>query len=105
MVKLRSSRGLTMKRQAKEEEEEEKMVPLEREVEIQLPEVPPFSSVSTPLTVLAELGPQRDAATIEHMVRYHRGLKSIQVDYVGHNNVLESVCGRIRLLWQEICYD
>ncbi|KAG0721557.1 hypothetical protein GWK47_006296 [Chionoecetes opilio] len=68
VVKLRSSRGLTMRRQAKEEEEEEKDSPLERDVEIQLPEVEPFSSVSAPLIVLAELGPQRDAATIEHMV-------------------------------------
>lgn len=67
VVKLRSSRGLTMRRQAKEEEEE-KEGSLEREVEIQLSEVAPFSSVSSPLTVLAELGPQRDAATIEHMV-------------------------------------
>lgn len=57
-----------MRRQAKEEEQEKEGL-LEREVEIQLPEVVPFSSVSSPLTVLAELGPQRDAATIEHMVR------------------------------------
>lgn len=71
-----------MKRQAKEEEEEEKEGPLEREVEIQLPEVPPFSSVSSPLTVLAELGPQRDAATIEHMVRYQTGPQSLEADYI-----------------------
>ena len=58
-----------MRRQAKEEEEEDKEGSLEREVEIELSEVAPFSSVSSPLTVLAELGPQRDAATIEHMVR------------------------------------
>ena len=69
MVKLRSSRGLTMKTKTKDKEEEEKDVSLERDVEIQLPEVAPFSSVSNTLTVLAELGPQRDAATIEHMVR------------------------------------
>ncbi|XP_045138817.1 trafficking protein particle complex subunit 10-like isoform X2 [Portunus trituberculatus] len=67
VVKLRSSRGLTMRRQVKEEDEE-KEGSLEREVEIQLSEVAPFSSVSSPLIVLAELGPQRDAATIEHMV-------------------------------------
>lgn len=50
------------------EEEIEKEGSLEREVEVQLPEVAPFSSVSIPLTVFAELGPQRDAATIEHTV-------------------------------------
>lgn len=66
-MKLRSSRGLVMRIQAIEEDSE-KENSLERDVEVQLPEVAPFSSVSIPLTVLAELGPQRDAATIEHTV-------------------------------------
>lgn len=67
IVKLRSSRGLVMRIQTTELENE-KDDSLEREVEVQVPEVAPFSSVSIPLTVLADLGPQRDAATIEHTV-------------------------------------
>ncbi|XP_042242319.1 trafficking protein particle complex subunit 10-like isoform X2 [Homarus americanus] len=63
-VKLRTSRGLSVKC----DEEDQNCKTLERELEASLPEVSPFSSVAIPLTVMAELGPQRDAATVEHTV-------------------------------------
>lgn len=50
--------------------EDQKGTNLERELEVSLPEVSPFSSVAVPLTVLAELGPQRDAATVQHTVSF-----------------------------------
>lgn len=82
-VKLRSSRGLVMRIQTPEGENE-KEGSLEREVEVQLPEVAPFSSVSIPLTVLAELGPQRDAATIEHTVSVSSSLVEQRQDVDVH---------------------
>lgn len=68
------------------EGENEKEGLLEREVEIQLPEVAPFSSVSIPLTVLAELGPQRDAATIEHTVSSLRRVVVVKGLIVGEDD-------------------
>lgn len=54
----------------KQDDEDHKEDQLMREVEILLPEVTPFSSVAVPLIVLAVLGPQRDAATVEHTVSF-----------------------------------
>ena len=62
-MKLRTSRGLTVRQDEDSDKKE-----LDREIEISLPEVDPFSSVAIPLTVLADLGPQKDASTVEHTV-------------------------------------
>ncbi|KAK4306125.1 hypothetical protein Pmani_022031 [Petrolisthes manimaculis] len=62
VVKLSTSRGLTL--QCDESVNRD----LTREVEVRLSQVDPFSSLAVPLTVLADLGPQRDAATVEHTV-------------------------------------
>lgn len=68
VVKLSTSRGLTLRC----DEGEGSSRDLTREVEVRLSQVAPFSSLAVPLTVLADLGPQRDAATVEHTVReYH----------------------------------
>ena len=60
---MKTSRGLLAKLEDKTDQD------LQREFEIPLPEILPFGSSSVTLTVLAELGPQRDAATVEHIVR------------------------------------
>lgn len=79
-VKLRTSRGLLVK----QEDEGHKEDQLEREIEILLPEVTPFSSVAVPLIVLAVLGPQRDAATVEHTVNISSVLIEQRLDIDVH---------------------
>ncbi|KAK7072215.1 hypothetical protein SK128_026870, partial [Halocaridina rubra] len=64
-IRLRTSRGLSVQEDKKESEVQN----LERDIEVSLPEVDPFSSVAIPLIVLADLGPQKDASTVEHAVR------------------------------------
>ncbi|XP_069156358.1 trafficking protein particle complex subunit 10 [Procambarus clarkii] len=80
LVKLRTSRGMTMKCDI----EGENNNILEREIEVALPEVCPFSSVGVPLTVLAELGPQRDAATLEHNVAISSSIINQRLDIDVH---------------------
>ncbi|XP_076035164.1 SIDL trafficking protein particle complex subunit 10 isoform X2 [Oratosquilla oratoria] len=61
VIKMKTSKGLTAKETSLDTE-------LGRELEVSLPEVLPFSSATIPLTVLADLGPQKDASTVEHCV-------------------------------------
>lgn len=61
LIKLDSSRGLLLKKENSPED-------MKRELEISLEEVQPFSSTTVHLTVLATLGPQKDASTVEHIV-------------------------------------
>ncbi|CAL4132055.1 unnamed protein product, partial [Meganyctiphanes norvegica] len=60
-VKLDSSRGLFLKNENSPDE-------MERELEIVLEELKPFSSTTVHLTVLSTFGPQKDASTVEHIV-------------------------------------
>ncbi|XP_066949278.1 trafficking protein particle complex subunit 10 [Macrobrachium rosenbergii] len=79
-VKLRTSRGLTVH----QDKENSEVKALEREIEISLPEVDPFSSVAIPLTVLADLGPQKDASTVEHTVNISSSLIEQRADIDVH---------------------
>ncbi|KAB7502745.1 Trafficking protein particle complex subunit 10 [Armadillidium nasatum] len=73
-VNLKCSRGLTLKLDAEgsldEGKENERNTPLgfERDIEISLPEIKPFSQSILQLQALTELIPQKDASTIEHNV-------------------------------------
>lgn len=80
LVKLRTSRGLTIRH----DQEDSSDKSLEREVEVALPEVDPFASVAVPLTVLAELGPQKDASTVEHTVNISSTLIDQRADIDVH---------------------
>lgn len=80
LVRLRTSRGLSMKC----DNEDQNSKTLERELEVELPEVSPFSSIAVPLTVLAELGPQRDAATVEHTVAISSSIIDQRLDIDVH---------------------
>nr|XP_053654909.1 trafficking protein particle complex subunit 10-like [Cherax quadricarinatus] len=80
LVKLRTSRGLSVKCENNESNNDT----LERDLEVVLPEVCPFSSIAVPLTVLADLGPQRDAATVEHTVAISSPLIDHRLDIDVH---------------------
>ncbi|RXG69486.1 Trafficking protein particle complex subunit 10, partial [Armadillidium vulgare] len=73
-VNLKCSRGLTLKLDVEgsldEEKQNEGDTPLgfERDIEISLPEIKPFSQSILQLQALTELIPQKDASTIEHNV-------------------------------------
>lgn len=54
--------------------------PTSRDLEIRLFATPPFSTVELPLTVLANLPPQRDNSVIEHTVMIY----AIHIHYVNN---------------------